>query len=687
MMMVAAFLQVAAQEWSLQTNVYDCRDAAFVGDNLWVATTGGLCQYSDDGTLLHVYTSADDMDHTFGLCLDNDAAGNLYVGTGHFVSKFDGVGFTSIEPQAGVGYGVNGVGSIGVDNNDILRFHTWDGVSIYENGTVTTVPLGYNFMSFGVKFSKDGMGWYVSNTQVINQFDGTNSIPLTNGHPAASDIIYFDGISFNASGVPYVTAMVPAGQPPLVMHYDGSSWIMDTDLKKGVMAFDQDNNIWIASNDTLFKYDAAHNLISTLKLNYVYTNWQQYVILKHMIVKNDVVWVFTNAGILKCSGTTVEVILPNMISPGKIKGISQESGGKIWVCSEYGISSYEDNVWTGYPNSVTGMLAGALFVVTDQNNTKWFGTYEDGIAAYNGSTWTYYNMDNTPALTTDYFICAAAGNNMMWFGTQGHGIYSFNGTAWTHYTTANGLPAETIRGIHANGTGDVWCATAMGTAKLSGSTWSLVDAEPSWSVFSDASGHLYAGHAGFLKVYDGSDWTTISQYKISGLGYLLGFGNIEFTSFDEDNDGNIWMGYAFAGTGGGYFYYDGTDVFDPDPDNVSYVDAPVYTICAMSNNEIWIGALGCTILNPAGTGIGDGPAYPSGPRIYPNPAADFITIDLEGIKEVSRYFILGIDGRIALQGEIGPDQNRIRIIDLSTGTYMLKISNSKTTTISKFVKK
>ena len=63
----------------------------------------------------------------------------------------------------------------------------------------------------------------------------------------------------------------------------------------------------------------------------------------------------------------------------------------------------------------------------------------------------------------------------------------------------------------------------------------------------------------------------------------------------------------------------------------------------LSHTTIRLGAPGCTTINPAGLGIGDRPAAQPGLNIYPNPAAGFITFDLQTDKEVSRYFILRID--------------------------------------------
>lgn len=70
--------------------------------------------------------------------------------------------------------------------------------------------------------------------------------------------------------------------------------------------------------------------------------------------------------------------------------------------------------------------------------------------------------------------------------------------------------------------------------------------------------------------------------------------------------------------------------------------------------------------------------------LYPNPALSEITLNVPEAFIGSRYYILDNSGRILIQGTINTNKESLNIEKLSNGNYILKLSNSNTT--SKFVK-
>lgn len=67
--------------------------------------------------------------------------------------------------------------------------------------------------------------------------------------------------------------------------------------------------------------------------------------------------------------------------------------------------------------------------------------------------------------------------------------------------------------------------------------------------------------------------------------------------------------------------------------------------------------------------------------ISPNPASDYIKIN--GLSNMVNYEVLDISGKILLNGK----NNTIRISELNTGLYFLKIKNGRSSTLQKFVKR
>ncbi|MBP6430200.1 MAG: endonuclease [Ferruginibacter sp.] len=85
----------------------------------------------------------------------------------------------------------------------------------------------------------------------------------------------------------------------------------------------------------------------------------------------------------------------------------------------------------------------------------------------------------------------------------------------------------------------------------------------------------------------------------------------------------------------------------------------------------------------------DGNIISSTVKIYPNPAAKFITIELNNAiaSEPSLLTITDITGKVVLQRSLTANSSvlRIPVQQLSNGVYTLKIANTSTTTNTKFV--
>jgi hypothetical protein len=60
-------------------------------------------------------------------------------------------------------------------------------------------------------------------------------------------------------------------------------------------------------------------------------------------------------------------------------------------------------------------------------------------------------------------------------------------------------------------------------------------------------------------------------------------------------------------------------------------------------------------------------------KIFPNPAGEFIRVELSGINDELQYQIIDIKGRIAKTGRLNPAENIIFLNELASGQYVLRI--------------
>jgi hypothetical protein len=67
-------------------------------------------------------------------------------------------------------------------------------------------------------------------------------------------------------------------------------------------------------------------------------------------------------------------------------------------------------------------------IAIDENNTKWIGTDEDGLAKFDGNDWTVYNTSNSLLCDNHVWSLLIDENNSTWIGTEdGLSVYNEDG--------------------------------------------------------------------------------------------------------------------------------------------------------------------------------------------------------------------------------------------------------------------
>ncbi len=685
-------LNIHAQNynWDIVSAGTDCRDAVFENDTVWVATTGGLVKFLKDGTFLRLYTAKDGLSETDCFCIDKDNLGNKYIGTGRYVSKFDGKNFVSIGDGVINILGIPSIKST-PDNNVVfaitagysidLSIAKYDGSQTTVSSNKVTPSLMYGISP---KFDADGKLWLVNSAGKLIMFDGTASTDMTyNLNPSNSAAFFFGAkIFFDKNNVPYLNF-----RDKSVSKLNGTQWT-SLSLQATNLTFDsQTNNMVVVRNDSIVYFNAGNAVEKKIKLNYSFPAWNQYIPVAYnkLIDDGQISWISTSAGCLKSNRTTVTPQIPASVAPGKITGMATETGGKIWVCSEDAISYLENNQWNVIPWTTTGnTYGGGQWMNIDSENKKWFGTYE-GILCYDNQNWTKINKSNTASINTDYFTCSYFSGTNKWFGTSDYGVYLFNGTSWTNFSTTNGLPSNKVYSICADATGKVWIATDKGVATFSNSALTTINSLKSYLVYADSKGRIWTGHDTYVQYFDGSAWKSITNYITPQLPtFRINFGNVQFLAAKEDAEGKVWFGYGMNSFGG-YFYFDGTNMVDPDKDNITYVQAPMRSVMLDKQNRIWLGALGCTVIDQNATGVKT--VYRCFSSVYPAICSDFLHVKTtDALATPYQIAIYNDAGKNIFTSELKGIENAINVHDLSPGIYILQIKGKEINT-HKFIKR
>jgi ligand-binding sensor domain-containing protein len=210
-------------------------------------------------------------------------------------------------------------------------------------------------------------------------------------------------------------------------------------------------------------------------------------------------------GIASFNGSTWNFYSPenNTFPSYNPEGITADSSGKIWFgTKDDGIVSYDGTSWTDY-NTYDGNPSNICYrLITDKNGNIWYGTNGAGLVEFNGTTFTDYYSNATEPDPSVYAIAYDSKAGNLWVGTGSSGLVQYNGSTFKTRNTFNSdLTGDYIRGLAVAPNSDVWVATAYnGLCKFDGTNWTIYNTLNSnlpndsvWGVAIDKAGNVWAG--------------------------------------------------------------------------------------------------------------------------------------------------------------------------------------------------
>lgn len=268
--------------------------------------------------------------------------------------------------------------------------------------------------------------------------------------------------------------------------------------------------------------------------------------------------------------TVILVVLSVLAWSGQaLRGLDPER-----AVTQYNIETWNDE--SGLPqNSVRAVLQTG-------DGYLWIGT-EEGLARFDGVTFTVFDEDNTPAITDNfirklfedsdgnlwivsrggllcykngkfesypgkegfsselvYAVCEDPSRNLL-IGTDGDGLYHVKGHSFVKYTEETGLPDNMVRDIYCDGKGNLWVATKGGLSHFQKEgifNYTKANGLPSDSVNAvceDSNNITWLGtDNGLAKLEDG-------KITVFPMGANASKQEKVFTIF-EDSDKNLWIG-------------------------------------------------------------------------------------------------------------------------------------------------
>ncbi|MGD8778191.1 MAG: two-component regulator propeller domain-containing protein [Ignavibacteria bacterium] len=295
------------------------------------------------------------------------------------------------------------------------------------------------------------------------------------------------------------------------------------------LEIDENNNIWIGTDEGLVFYDESKWTIYNTNNSRIPKNqvWS-------LACEDDTVWVglTDNGGLAKFDGNNWKIYNSDNTSfpsnPDEIElvitTIKIDSKHNIWIgTNNYGLYKFDKKNWTVYyPKYETPISSPAIAAIDiEENDIVWIGHEEvAGVDKFDGNNWTNYTPDNSPLPNWRIIDLYIDRMNVKWFATD-FGLAEFNDIDWTVYDTTNtSIPDESIFTISSDSQNNLWVGT------FSGALLNMNNNEWTTYYINDVS----EPSVPYIPLYS----IKVDQYDNKWFG-TIGYGLYKFNEYGLDN--------------------------------------------------------------------------------------------------------------------------------------------------------
>ena len=387
--------------------------------------------------------------------------------------------------------------------------------------------------------------------------------------------------------------------------------------------------------------------------------------------------------------------------------MAADSSGSIWFWSLFDVPvQLKNGIWKACDTTLFASNWGSGISV-EPNGTVWFsantvavsspcppgGTFEGGVASYDGSNWKSFSTHNSGLVSNNVNCVYADASGRKWFGTYDKGISTFNNTTWTTYDTTNsGLRNNDVTQISQDYTGRIWIITSSGMCSYLNGTWRS-DTIHAFLMCRDYSGNMWFVTGGSIFMSNGTSLTTYAAPTTS----------TSTSSIAVAPDHKLWIGVNddISTQGGGVYSFDGTTWTLYTVEN-SFVPYDIIGAVFADKNGNKYFALsqprgGLAIFNENGITSVNSPVEQILPtslllyQNYPNPFNPTTTISFQlpsaGHVTLKVFDVLGreVTTLVNEQKPAGSYKVKFDAINLSSGTYFYRLQTNDFTQTKKLI--
>jgi len=532
--------------------------------HIWIGTENGLSRYdkglsADQEAVDRQDVDRQDVGHTFtnfttrdGL-LDNavaalleDGSGNLWIGTGAGLSRYDGRTFTNYTTQDGLSSGQ--LNTLLEDSEGHIWIGSENGLSHYDGQTFRNFTTQNGLLdNFVTALTKTPAGeLWIGTRAGVSYYDGQAFRSYSREDSLISEMVF--DLQLDARDRLWI-----ATGNGLDLYDHGAFFYFNVEdglINKTVRALlkDRTGNLWIGTEGGLSRYDPESftNLVPGVDLpfriirssagdgrNGLWIGSENG--LSHFDVRQDV-------GRQEIGRKFTHLTSRDGLPPGDVWSLLRDRSGDIWVGTEAGLSRYDGRKFQNFTTDDGLVWNWVTALFEDGDGDIWIGTY-NGLQRYDRRQFHLFTVENGLPDNRIWALEQDRHGNI-WIGTEG-GISRYDGGSFTNFTTRDGLRHSTVRALCEDSRGQLWIGTDDGLNRYDPHredgggqfpAFTVADGlahNRIWDLAEDDRGVLWIGTQGGISRYDG--FTIQNLLRRDGLVYN------EVQDLDLAADGSMWI--------------------------------------------------------------------------------------------------------------------------------------------------
>lgn len=272
----------------------------------------------------------------------------------------------------------------------------------------------------------------------------------------------------------------------------------------------------------------------------------------------------------------------NGLQGNGINDLFLDSKGMLWVAFSggNGLASFDGSTWTSYKTSNSGILSNSVTsLAEDKYGTLIVGTLNGLSFRAENNQWSSYQ---DPPRTMRINDIKVTSTGEIWVGTQSQGFYYNDGSGFVQVYSAS---FQNVNSIEEDNSGNVWLGTDNGLLKWDGSNFSVLTTSNGLpeneveDLYFDSKNRLWIATTG------GNTVTYIdSEKNLFQVSLMNGPYGLFVMDIFEDRRGDMWFATWFDGL----VRYDGA-VSHSYKEYNGFAENDVNVIAEDKDGNLWFG--------------------------------------------------------------------------------------------------